>query len=422
MGSHRNHKLTDAFNEGVQAATDKVTVVVDKSEFKGLSELEKAKHVESLIRERLPEEQADKFMGAVKQETIESYEAFADPEILDLLVQKAEADGFKLHTLLVDSKGDGAFSSDQSQGGVEFCTVEHGALEGRVDEMALYISQATGANIKDIRKNFTAGEAEHAKRLGAHEAQHCEGSSGLHGESHADKESYDNISPEAALEYRDFRAITAMYDAGHASNPIVMGNQPSGDHFLEAKVGMLHSGVSRVFDSVVEDYMGIDNGTHSSQWNIGEYSDAVDEMKQDMINSALEMPDGPDKTEALIVAEAVINYAEDYEDAYRRRALGENIPERRQMELVSLEEKESFYQDHFKVERYEKENVDKLHSDIKEAIKDYHDGEELGNWEEKLETPGSSMVTMGNVQESSAGINTHEISAQQAKPSDLGMQ
>lgn len=370
MASPENDKIAIAVKSGAGSATEQVTVIFDKSGFAGLSDQERSQKVEAAIREQLPAEAADKFINAKIEQTKE-YIIDYGGEYADLLLDGLEDQGYNLYNILMHPRSEKALSSDQKAGGTEFCAVEHGSLENQIDEMADTISKITGADASKIRENFTADPAEHAKRLGAHEAQHCDGNAGLDGESQADQESYENITPDASLEYRDFRALTAMYDAGHASNPIVMGNQPSGGTLIEFQVGALHSGVSRVFDSLVEDYMGVDNKTHSSDWDINKYSAAVDEMKADLINSTNAMPDGSEKTEALIVAEATINYAEDYEDAYRRRVLGENVPERTPVELVSMENKEAFYNNDFNASDYDKSKTEEIHSNIKNNIQEH---------------------------------------------------
>jgi len=426
MASPESDKFTIAIQDGVNGATDQTTVVIDKSGFSDLSDLERSQKVEAAIREQLPPGEADKFIKATIANTKENIVSFAygDDELADLLVDQLEDKGYNLYNILVKPRSEGAFSQYQGAGGTEFCSIEHGNLEGQVDEMATNISHATGGNIEDIRKNFTADPAEHAKRTGAHEAQHCDGSSGLHGESHADKESYDNISAKAALEFRDYRSITAMYDAGHASNPIVMGNQPSGSPSLEFKVGQLHSGVSRVFDSLVEDYMGVDNETHSSEWDINKYAAASDELREDLISSANAMPDGPEKTEALMVAEATINYAEDYEDAYRRRVLGEDVPERTPIELVPVEAKTDFYKNHFDFDDYSKKNVAELHSNITNTIKNYVGTQDsTAGWESAPEDPGVSSIAMEGDQNRSNITTEIEIPQinLQVKPVDFNV-
>ena len=406
MASHHDDKYNNAIKEGAAAATAQQTVVIDKTGFAGLSDLERSQKVEASIRAQLPPEEADKYISTKIEAAKADIRAYGG-DVADLLIERLEGQGYNLYNILVKPLSEGAYSSLQGEGGIEFCSVEHGELSGQVDDMVQNIAHATGADVKDIRKNFTAAPEEHAKRTGAHEGQHCDGTSGLHGEVYADKESYEHISPAAGLEYRDYRAITAMYDAGHATNPIVMGDQPTGSRSMDAKVGALHSGVSRVFDSVVEDYMGVDNeSTHSSDWDMDKYAAATEAMKTDLINSANAMPNGPEKTEALIVAEATINYAEDYQDAYRRRVLGEDVPERKQVELVSKDDKTEFYKNHFDYDKYEKGNAKQLHSDIKENISKYgnadataqtQDNDDWG-WDEGPDDVGASLVAMGGDQ------------------------
>ncbi len=405
MASHHDDKYNNAIKEGAAAATAQQTVVIDKTGFAGLSDLEKSQKIEAAIREQLSPEEADKYISTKIEDAKANIRAYGG-DVADLLIEGLADKGYNLYNILVKPSSEGAYSSLQGAGGIEFCSVEHGELSSQVDDMVQNIAHATGADVKDIRKNFTAAPEEHAKRTGAHEGQHCDGTSGLHGEVYADKESYEHVSPEAGLEYRDYRALVAMYDAGHATNPIVMGDQPSGSRVMDYKVGMLHSGVSRVFDSVVEDYMGVDNKTHSSEWDMDKYAAATEAMKADLINSANAMPDGPEKTEALIVAEATINYAEDYQDAYRRRVLGEDVPERKQIELVSKDAKAAFYNDHFDADKYEKKNAEQLHADIKENINKYgnadataqtQDNDDWG-WDDGADDIGTSLVAMGGDQ------------------------
>lgn len=431
MTSPDTDKFTIAVRDGVTSATGQTTVVIDKTGFVGLSDLEKSQKVEAAIREQLPPEEADKFINA-KIEQAKEFALMAGEDMADYMLNHLEGTGYNLYKILEKPLYDGAYSKDHSAGGVEFCSIEHTHLGDQVDDMAETISKVTGAKPEDIRKNFTADPEEHAKRTGAHEGQHCDGYAGLHGEVQADRESYKHVSPDAGLEFRDYRALTAMYGAGHATNPIVMGEQPSDNVTMEFNVGRLHSGVSRVFDYVVEDYMGVDNDTHSSDWNIDKYSQAVDEMKDDLINSANAMPDGPERTEALLVAEAVINYAEDYEDAYRRRVLGEDVPERAQVNLVSLEDKANFYENHFDSSGYTKEKTGELHTRIKENIEKYSDADNstaaLGqddDWDlggNPADLIGNSIVAMEGSQNNvnlANEVETQRADIQQVKSADF---
>lgn len=259
----------------------------------------------------------------------------------------------------------------RKSGGAEVCVVEHGSLDkATVEDDINWIAKVTGKDPEAIKKNFVADKVDHARGVGVHEEGHCESQPGgnLADEADSDKRRYAAVSMTTALEQKDARAIFAMFDLKHATNPVVMGDHPAGQ---ENFVGMLHVGAARIFDDLARDYMEVDRKTPVSDWDINKYSVAIQNMKEDLINSANAMPEGSEKTKALMVAEAVINYAEDFEDAYRRRVNGENIPERKQLQLVSVAEKAKFYEKSFNFNDFSEGNKEKLISEIKGNIQKY---------------------------------------------------
>lgn len=211
-----------------------------------------------------------------------------------------------------------------------------------------------------ILQNTPGTDSQWMRMIGNHEGEHLNDPVDQKGiqavlseEVRADRSARDRAlsrgEGDVALAFKDFRALRAWGDPGHASSPLMLSSDNvSYMHALSA------SDVSFSMDRYVRanfDWKGYSGKAKTPEDLLKESPEAYfDAARKGMeAENAKVMakykadPDNIDTQRAAIFAQVRTDYQNDFEDAYRRRILGQNVPERAPTQLVSQEVEDRFF-------------------------------------------------------------------------------
>ncbi|MED5424048.1 MAG: hypothetical protein VX740_11465, partial [Pseudomonadota bacterium] len=170
-----------------------------------------------------------------------------------------------------------------------------------------------------------------------------------------------------------------------------------------AEVAELHIGAARIYGDLVRDYLDGAKLGETLEQTPEKYFEAASEMTADLAAAAANMPDGPEKLKQIVLAEAITNYTNDFEDAYRRRILGQDAPVRDYVELASPDQKEAYYNNVHSRDYFEDANTEEILKDVKDTIELYKPNTNISNG--AILNMNNTEVTAPNVDEQRPAIN-----------------
>lgn len=340
--------------EALDASENPNTIVIDKRELEGLSGVVKADAIIDQAHNQLPEDTAQAFGANIG--TLEKLRL-----------------AHKFKGVAASSKDEHIQHNGET---ITVCVIQHASVEEASFKTRInLLSQMTGVDAESIQKNFKGNIKDYGRYTGGHEGEHCNGSNSDHPgdvlqlETHADISGYENIDPSTKQELMDYRALASNYgDTKHATSPLINGNHPDTG---STEVAVLHIGAARIYGDLVADYLDGANVLETLEHNPEKYFEAAREMTADLKVAVNNMPDGPEKLKQTVLAEAITNYTNDFEGAYRRRILGQDAPVHEYVELASPDQKEAYYKNVHNRDDFEKGNTNNLLDDVKDTIELY---------------------------------------------------
>lgn len=156
---------------------------------------------------------------------------------------------------------------------------------------------------------------------------------------------------DVALALRDFRALRAFYDPQHASSPLLRSNDAVNHMHFDAadnSLTQMNRAVNASFDWST--YTGkAKTPDDLLKENPEAYFTAAQqsiEAYRNRVMAAYEAdPTSMNAQRDVIQAQIQIDYANDFEDAYRRRVLGQPVPERVPTQLITQEQEDSYFKE-----------------------------------------------------------------------------
>lgn len=156
---------------------------------------------------------------------------------------------------------------------------------------------------------------------------------------------------DVALALRDFRALRAFYDPQHASSPLLRSNDAVNPMHFDAadnSLTRMNTAVAASFDWST--YAGkAKTPDELLKENPEAYFTAAQqsiEAYRNRVMAAYEAdPTSLDAQRDVIQAQIQIDYANDFEDAYRRRVLGQPVPERVPTQLITQEQEDAYFKE-----------------------------------------------------------------------------
>ncbi len=157
----------------------------------------------------------------------------------------------------------------------------------------------------------------------------------------------DRGQDDIALAFKDLRALAGSVDPTHSSAPLTNSNDPVTDMHLKTAWSF-----RRKTDEAVDDNFNWDNYGGSAETpeellkeNPRAYfataQKTLDELEAKVV-SDYEADPSLDNQRAVFEAQLMIGYQKNFEDAYRRRVLGEDVPERAPIQLFSQEAEDGY--------------------------------------------------------------------------------
>ncbi len=274
-----------------------------------------------------------------------------------------------------------------------------------------------------IKDNMPGTDADWAKIIGMHEGQHLDAKDSgkgsvneLQSEAEADQriiseirssisetsnlyiddfeEEQDRIDPEMLLAMKDLRALGASnQDPEHATTPLLdSGDQASSLHIEVAKIykEQMFKEVNESFD--FDAYEGTaKNAKELLKENPEAFFEVVnnglDELRTDAIKAYNQAPSSFDNRATVVGAQILTDYINDFEDAYNRRVLDKDIPEKiHSAQFIPQEVENEFYADlkhENALNAIEKEDVEATTYNRDDAFKDF----DWENYKGKAENP-----------------------------------
>lgn len=242
-------------------------------------------------------------------------------------------------------------------GDQEYCLVSKPGPDW--DTKAELITKTSGL-INPVLEHFPGNDKDWNRAVGYHEGEHCNKQQDAYSDSEQlDEEGRSDRSAIHTLEQRQQSDIALAYkDVRHLGSAI--GNDPvhatgvllseQGNHNT-SHIQIDTSGYYKQFTNgqVISTLLNRNDESYGRDNDINDHFEsnpddyfaiANQELQKgnDHVVNAHEQSPSPTTAFNLVAVQTLTNYAQNYEDAYRRRVLGQNIPEREQTVLISKEE------------------------------------------------------------------------------------
>jgi hypothetical protein len=157
----------------------------------------------------------------------------------------------------------------------------------------------------------------------------------------------DRGQDDIALAAKDLRSLAAWGDPKHSSAPLSNNNDEiTTSHYIVAQDfrGEVDDFVDDNFDW--DSYEGDAKNPHQLlKENPDAYFETAEKLTDDLASTAIEdynKDPSLDNQKAVYDAQIMIWYHKNFEDAYKRRVMGEDIPERAPIQLFSQEQEEAY--------------------------------------------------------------------------------
>ncbi|MGH1456313.1 MAG: hypothetical protein ACRBDI_05995 [Alphaproteobacteria bacterium] len=225
--------------------------------------------------------------------------------------------------------------------------------EGEVDDAAVYDNETRRA----ILSNIPGTDQDWMRFIGNHEGAHLSTDTpdSTRLETYYEEAAADHVAcqlaeergqGDIALAFRDIRALSFQNDPTHSGSHFDPNDTLTEIHFLTSWNTRENTNdyVDDNFDW--DSYAGdATTGVELLKENPEAYFEAAQKRLDDMQAEAIknyEADPSLDNQKKLLEAQIVTDYQKNYEDAYRRRVMGQDIPERKPAQLFSQEAENSY--------------------------------------------------------------------------------
>ncbi len=212
---------------------------------------------------------------------------------------------------------------------------------------------------KEILENMPGTNHDWMRLIGNHEGAHAAGQE--HGDSYldtlieetrADRITRDKLlergQDDLALAFKDLRALAGRVDPTHSSAPLTNSTDPVTDIHLETAWEFRENADEAVDDNF--DWDSYQGDAEDAQELLKENPEAyfataqeqLDVYEAEIMAQYQESPENLDHQRAVIEAQIIIGYHKNFEDAYRRRVMGEDLPERAPIQIITQEQEDAY--------------------------------------------------------------------------------
>lgn len=231
-------------------------------------------------------------------------------------------------------------------GGKEYCVVnEPDHRFDNKDEITTFLSR------HKVDSEFIPGDDDDWNRIvGLHEGEHCNQEEGevqpraldnaldvLNEELRADRSALSLSDAEVALAYKDLRHLSSsvflknwrngLHDGAHATGALLNGDDQAEKHHFEA---------SSSYKQRIDDFVG-ENAAEILEDDPNAYFESVNSsLENHMVEQYGKYLENPsfEEIETFIAEQAMADYAKSYEGAYRRRIMGEDVPDEKPTQYI----------------------------------------------------------------------------------------
>ncbi len=231
--------------------------------------------------------------------------------------------------------------------------------------------------IETIIDNMPGSSKEWARIVGNHEGEHLNREDGslssidtLNEEARADRSAIATYEArgkdDVALAFKDLRHLTASpFDTEHSTGPLLdSGDQASIVHLETAgsyqSIMAMEIAKSPEFEAYLRAEHGLAEGTSAIESNFttdqlngfreqnpDQYFEIINNGINTQISDAMDAYNkDPTSMEAIggaVVTQTFTDYARNFEGAYRRRVMGEDVPEHEPTQLIPQEQEDAYY-------------------------------------------------------------------------------
>ena len=367
-----------AYKEGVEQTSSVINTYVDPDDFEDALasvgiDYDSLSHTNSFEDNHMhlsfdEAERLRQSMGEVLEASLEKQQ----PGLTQALLDKYEAiQGTKTDTgslaYAIMSKGPLAIDNIPLNGkiyGIAALPSESIDSKNETIDFFLHGSDLDNSAREEIKNNMSGSNEDWAKIIGLHEGQHLDAKdtgdgsvSTLKSEAEADRriiseirssinetsntytdsfeEEPDRIDPEMLLALKDLRALSdSTHDPEHATGVLLDSGDPA---------SVLHIEVAKIYKQSIYDEVDqrFDFATYKGEAKDATsllkenpelfftvINDGLDKLREDSINNYNKNPSSYEIRGSTVGAQILTDSINDFEDAYRRRVLDQDVPEK----------------------------------------------------------------------------------------------
>ena len=334
LESYREHAREKAYEKGVEETSDVPIIYVAPKEFASEDWDEQAQKIAEQIERQVP--------GAT-----------------DAILERLGSEVSHIGEVAEDLKSASPSAlTNIMVGDQEYCLIIKPNNEW--DTKAEIVTALSG-EIDGVLNNTPGTDKDWNRAVGNHEGEHCNKPKdtndvldALNEEARADRSALQELSSRAqhdiALAYKDMRHLGSAsgHHIVHATGPL-LHNDHNSSHF--------HTGIASEYKNIMDDEVEniFDWGSYDGDAMDAEEllkenpeayfataQDSLSKYKADIV-AEYEHDPSPDNANNVLAVQALDQYVQHYEDAYRRRVLGQDIPEREPERLMSKESEEQYW-------------------------------------------------------------------------------
>ncbi len=363
-----------AFRSGVETTSDLPVIYIDPKELQSKDPEQNAAILKEQMEEQVPGSSDMMIERFKKLDTDGELDGKSNDEILSEFAEYF-------------SSISPAAMSDIMIDGQEYCIINKASDDW--DTKAELIQQLSSKNVssENIDKNFPGNDHDWNEAVGLHEGEHCNKPEDakhdyetLHEEGRADRSMMQHIGKEMAQAIADARHLGSYGDDEHDHDTVHSTGPLLGD---KTEASVVHIAVApeyrEIMYNAVEEAFDWDNyegDAYDAEDLLKENPEAyfealnraIDEVVQESVENYNEDPSEGNRNE-LILSQVALDYIGNFEDAYRRRELGQDVPAREPSQLVPKEVEEQFYAD-LRAEREAEKAAERLAEQQKNAPAD----------------------------------------------------
>ncbi len=347
------HDAEKAFKDGVEESSDVPKVFIDPDEIQHQRHIHKRPGVSNNPEKSFKKQMEGQIEGS-SDKLLEKFNGNEEDDG-DKLSFRQLARIFKNHSPAAAAN----IGDNENQFGV-IITPKHDwdTKEEILTQFTSYLDKDTQ---KQIIANTPGTDKEWLRLIGNHEGEHLNrhdkvlspGLEKLQEEARADRSAISRAESrgehELILAYKDLRHLNAHVDKEHATGPLLNSKDPVNFRHVNGAIDHrpdMNGAVKDHFEW--ENYKGkATTPKELLRENPEEYFKAsnkgIEELKAEVMEAYNKNPSLLTTQSDIISAQINIDYQNNFEDAYRRRVLGQDIPERAPTQLIGQEQENKLY-------------------------------------------------------------------------------